>query len=471
MSVGGTLCCYSLPASGDFAALGPRTQTRSSLEHNLQPGDCLDCSAAGTPLASSSWQNAAAAGGGAMLCGALALRSYKRRRNCRARRSGAVIALRAAGGKQGEADRGFRILEWASAALGGQKTLVKTASWGLREVWRTMVKELAPQSPEGAYVRQPSGIKVREPVVPLDLGSGEGHAAYIGNSCPWCHRVNLAMTLRQVSSAGVQAVLLLDQPERASRGGWAFDASKGSSDPIFQAADLREVYDKCAAPSGASSYVGRCTAPLLVDKRTKRAVSNDNPQIVRMLNGSLGPGRQIDLVPAGLEQTIDDTNAWTYELISNGVYRAGFATEQGAFEQAARDVAVGLERAEAILQKSRFLCGDRVTEADVMLLPCALRFDVVYAYLFLRGSCGLWRDRPALKRWLQDCWSLPGVRDTIDIEACRESYYRTLFPLNPSRITPIAASSTASVDASQAPLAAQAAESLFHWRDGGDSKD
>ncbi|CAE8591910.1 unnamed protein product, partial [Polarella glacialis] len=157
----------------------------------------------------------------------------------------AVQRLRRArrGGKStlnAEPDRGFRILEWASSAMGGQKSLVKVARWGSREAWRTMVKELAPQSPSGDYLRPASQLKA-ETGSKLTLIDG-GHAVYVGNTCPWCHRIQLALVLRRVPENLVARVQMLDEPERASRGGWAFDPARGVSDPVFDAADLREVY-------------------------------------------------------------------------------------------------------------------------------------------------------------------------------------------------------------------------------------
>lgn len=361
-------------------------------------------------------------------------------------------------------DRGFRILEWASSVLGGQKALVKVASWGSREAWRTMVRELAPQSAEGEYMRPKSSLQVPSTAFPLQLRSS-GHAMYVGNTCPWCHRVQLALVLRRVPDTMVARVRLLDEPERASRGGWAFDPDRGVCDPVFGAADLREVYDSATASLGQGGYVGRCTAPLLVDRSTRLAVSNDSAQLVRLvctagMDASTGKDNQVDLFPAALQQDIEATNHWTYELLSNAVYRAGFSTSQEAFERAARDVTTGLDRAEQLLAGQRFLCGDRLTEADIMLLPCASRFDAAYANLFLRGSCGLWRERPSLKRWLCDCFSLPGVSSTLDVRACQESYYRTLFPLNPSQIIPLPPVAPLGPDH---PLDEKAVAALLHW--------
>ncbi|CAE7217889.1 gto2 [Symbiodinium sp. KB8] len=361
-------------------------------------------------------------------------------------------------------DRGFRILEVASSFLGGQKSLVKAARWGSREAWRLMVRELAPQSPEGDYMRPRSELVASKDKAPL---RSEGYALYLGNTCPWCHRAKLALILRRLPPRCVADVKLVDNAERASRGGWAFDPQQGAADPVFGAADLREVYDRAAGRDG-SGYVGRCTAPLLVDTRSRRAVSNDSVQIVRLIGTASetdeerSQGRAVDLVPQELIGQIEATTRWTYELLSNAVYRAGFATTQEAFARAARDVAEGLQRVEEQLAGSRFLCGDRLTEADVMLLPCAARFDAVYASLFLRGSCGLWREGEHRRRWLQRCWSLPGVPQTVDLRACQESYFRSLFPLNPSQIVPVPASDPGALGTES--ISEEDLDEFFHWR-------
>eukprot|EP00913_Durusdinium_trenchii_P032157 g30111.t1 len=249
-------------------------------------------------------------------------------------------------------------------------------------------------------------------------------------------------------------------------GGWAFDSSRGFEDPVFQAKDLREVYDRAAG--GSAGYVGRCTAPLLVDRQRSKAVSNDSKEIVRMIvtakasAAELEQGRQVDLLPEELRNEIEETNRWTYDLLSNAVYRAGFATSQEAFARACRDVAEGLQRIEELLAERTFLCGDRITEADVMLLPCAARFDAAYASLFLRGSCGLWREGPHRRRWLQRCWALPRVAETVDVRRCQESYFRTLFPLNPSQILPVPSFNP---DALGPVVQGNLDEdSIFHWR-------
>mmetsp|Transcript_61257 Transcript_61257/g.149949 ORF Transcript_61257/g.149949 Transcript_61257/m.149949 type:complete len:512 (+) Transcript_61257:185-1720(+) len=148
----------------------------------------------------------------------------------------------------------------------------------------------------------------------------------------------------------------------------------------------------------------------------------------------------IDLYPSHLQSSIDEQNGWIYEKLSNGVYRCGFGTTQKAINNASQDVLEGLERCEAILSKQAFMCSDdTLTESDVMLLPTMLRYDGVYSPLFKAGGTHirLECDYPSIFAWLQRCWNdVPGVSKSIDLTDACHSYYKQLFPLNPSGILP-----------------------------------
>lgn len=126
---------------------------------------------------------------------------------------------------------------------------------------------------------------------------------------------------------------------------------------------------------------------------------------------------------------------WTYELVNNGVYRCGFATQQGAYEQAEKDVHEGLRRCDELLGAARFLCGDTVSEADVRLLPTIVRFDGVYAPFFRCGRFQVRSDYPNVRRWCGDMLELTGP-DLFDLADARKGYYCDLFPLNPGGIVP-----------------------------------
>jgi len=360
-----------------------------------------------------------------------------------------AVIMKASGDSRG----GLRLLEW----IPSQSALVTTARFTWTTLWRTMISELAPQSPEGAYVRPApqTGSGASWPAQ-LPMVAGRYHV-YVGNPCPWCHRVSIARQLRGLAEGNlVTSTRLANDPERASRGGWCFD--EADPDPMLGAPDLKAVYDACT-PGG---YTGRCTAPLLVDLQTKTIISNESADIIRILNGlQLAPAgaRVVDLYPSSLAAEIDATNTWTYELINNGVYRCGFATKQAAYERAERDVHEGLARAEAALAQSRFLCGEHVSEADVRLIPTIVRFDGVYAPFFRCGRFQVRSDYPHLARWSKEMLRLTGP-DLFDLDDARRGYYRDLFPLNPGGLVPAGPSPR---DLGW-PEAAEADATAFTWR-------
>lgn len=235
-----------------------------------------------------------------------------------------------------------------------------------------LMTELAPQGKDGEYVRPTYSFtdSLGSPAFPLEEGR---YHLYVGNACPWCHRLTLAHALRGLSQSQLSYSYAIDDPERASRGGWAFDtmgeggggeAGAPFADPVFGCRDLREVYDLCAP-----GYTGRCTAPVLVDVKRRRIVNNESSDLLRFLNLFPPPPGQthpdVDLFPPSLRPRILEINAWVYPLINNGVYRCGFATSQAAYDRSVRDVFRGLESVEAILTDQRFLAGDVLTEADV----------------------------------------------------------------------------------------------------------
>ena len=332
----------------------------------------------------------------------------------------------------GDLDKGFNLLENASKVV-PQGRIVQTAKQGWKFVWKRMMAELAPQDKAGEYKRPSytfSG-EIGTPEFPDEPGR---YHLYVGNPCPWCHRARLSLALRDITSDEVGVTALEDNPVKASRGGWIFGSA--GKDPLGSA-DLRELYDKLLP-----GFTGRCTAPLLVDLKTKTIVSNESSDIVRMLNfatfGNKGKAR-LDLYPEDLATLVDETNDWVYELLNNGCYRCGFATQQNSYDRASEDVRRGLQRCEDILSETDFLCGDVFTEADLRLLPTALRFDGAYAPLFRAGGAHLRiKDYPSLHAWLRRCWSLEGVKDTIDLQDATSSYYRQLFPLNPGGLVPSA---------------------------------
>jgi glutathionyl-hydroquinone reductase len=342
-------------------------------------------------------------------------------------------------------DKGMNLLELASSRGGfflpTQPLLVRTAKSTWRFVWERMMSELAPHDTRGNYVR-PTYTYASTTTTTAAAAHQDTtgyYQLYVGNPCPWCHRAVLAVRVLGINSGdgAVGMTRLVDDPEKATRGGWVF--SSKDPDPVHQCADLRELYDRLS-PGG--SYTGRCTAPLLVDKKSRSIVSNESADIVRFLN-QLSRRRAdatatVDLYPENMASEIDAVNEWVYELLNNGVYRCGFATSQAAYDRASKDVRSGLERCDVLLATQPFLAGNQFTEADLRLLPTILRFDGAYAPLFHAGGAHVRvRSYPNLHRWLVRCWEeVPGVQGSIDLSDACASYFRQLFPLNPGGIVP-----------------------------------
>jgi len=185
-------------------------------------------------------------------------------------------------------------------------------------------------------------------------------------------------------------------------------------------------------------YSGRSTIPILWDKKERTIVSNESSEIIRMLNSAFdGVGANgNDYYPKELRSEIDEWNALIYPNVNNGVYRAGFATTQEAYEEAAVAVFATLDKLEQRLSRSRYLCGSRLTEADVRLFTTLIRFDPVYHGHF---KCNKRRivDYPGLWGFLRDIYQTAGVADTVRIDFIKQHYYRSHPTINPTRIVPI----------------------------------
>jgi putative glutathione S-transferase len=255
---------------------------------------------------------------------------------------------------------------------------------------------------------------------PAEAGRYHLYAAW---NCPWAHRALLALVEKGLWGA---VSVSYARPRRTPEG-WVFDADGPYADGLKRVAALHEVYAQDAAP-----YTGRITVPLLWDKVADRAVSNESADIVRMLNDAFaGP----DLAPVELRDEIDAWNARTYRDVNNGVYRAGFARTQEAYDVAVREVFAALDEIEAALEGRDWLCGDRYTEADLRLLPTLARFDVAYHYAF---KCNIRRltDYPRLWDYARRIYHRPGVAETVRFEIYKQGYFSPSELRNPLGIVP-----------------------------------
>jgi putative glutathione S-transferase len=177
--------------------------------------------------------------------------------------------------------------------------------------------------------------------------------------------------------------------------------------------------------------------PVLWDKKLQRIVSNESSEIIRMFNSAFDDltGNHLDLYPEALRPEINRLNDRIYPAVNNGVYRAGFATSQGAYEEAFDEVFAELDALEKLLGEKRYLSGDYLTEADVRLFTTLIRFDAVYHGHF---KCNLRRiaDYPNLSNWLREMYQLPGVAETVDFVHIKHHYYASHATINPTGVVP-----------------------------------
>jgi putative glutathione S-transferase len=218
------------------------------------------------------------------------------------------------------------------------------------------------------------------------------------------------------------------------RDGWTFDTSTGSTgDAVNGKAKLSDVY-VLAEPR----YTGRVSVPLLWDKRRKTIVNNESSEIIRIFNSAFDAQTNVrtDYYPAALRGEIDRLNEKIYANVNNGVYRAGFATTQAAYEQAFRNLFDTLEEIEQMLGQHRYLVGNTITEADWRLFPTLIRFDAVYYSHF---KCN-WRhiyEYPNLSNYLRDLYQQPGIAETVNLEQIKRHYYWSQRQVNPTGIVPV----------------------------------
>lgn len=258
--------------------------------------------------------------------------------------------------------------------------------------------------------------------------SGRYHL-YVCLACPWAHRTLIFRKLKGLES--MISVSVVNPLMREH--GWTFEAGEGVvADPVFQARYMHQIYT-AADPE----YTGRVTIPVLWDKKQNLFVSNESSEIIRMMNSAFDgigakPG---DYYPQALRSEIDGINDQIYDQVNNGVYKAGFATTQQAYEQAVFPLFETLDELEERLSKQRYLLGERITEADWRLFTTLARFDAVYHGHF---KCNLKRieDYPHLADYVRELYQWPGVAETVDMKHIKEHYYRSHATINPTGIVP-----------------------------------
>lgn len=291
-----------------------------------------------------------------------------------------------------------------------------------------------PKDSDGVYRRRPSVWRDTVEDTPgarFPVEQGRYHL-YVAWACPWAHRTLLARKLLGLEAALPVSVVAPDMLDQ----GWVFDDAH--PDALYGLGRLYELYQR-DDPEATT----RVTVPVLWDAVQQRIVNNESSELIRMFSGPFRRLQRPDALLAGHElrppelvEELDAVNDRIYTTLNNGVYKAGFARTQAAYDAAVGELFDTLDWLEQRLQDRRWLVGDRITEADLRLFPTLLRFDLVYHHHFKCSRSRL-RDLPALWAYTRDIFQLPGVRDTLNIGETRRHYFCSHESINPQRILPI----------------------------------
>ena len=261
---------------------------------------------------------------------------------------------------------------------------------------------------------------------------------FISMACPWAHRTLITRKLKNLEGM----ITVSNSRTYMGEKSWSYEpdagrifSGEGGDDEYIEY--LYELY-RLVDPD----YDDRATVPVLWDKHRQTIVSNESSEIMRMFNSKFdelikdGDTRKRDFCPDNLRGKIDELNDWIYPSVNNGVYKSGFATTQEAYEEAVIPVFETLDKLDLLLSQTRFLTGDKLTEADIRLFPTLVRFDSVYVSHF---KCALKRivDYPNLWAYTRDIYQLPGISDTVDIDYNKAHYYGSHDTVNPHLIIPI----------------------------------
>ncbi len=294
-------------------------------------------------------------------------------------------------------------------------------------VWQR--EERSRANPAGAFVRPET--RFRATVAPGGAHPPEAgrYHLYVSLACPWAHRTLILRALK-----GLQGIVGLSVVHwLMGEDGWTFTPDEGVvADPVMGAQFLHQLYAR-ADPA----FTGRVTVPLLWDRARDRIVNNESAEILRIFNAAFdatGAARG-DYYPPPLREEIDAVNARVYAEVNNGVYRAGFARTQDAYDEAVTTLFAALDWLEGRLSRQPFLCGEQVTEADWRLFTTLIRFDSVYHGHF---KCNLRRiiDYPALWDFTRSLYQVPGVAATVAFGHIKRHYYMSHPWVNPTRIVP-----------------------------------
>ncbi|KAG6557804.1 hypothetical protein Mapa_000571 [Marchantia paleacea] len=308
---------------------------------------------------------------------------------------------------------------------------------------RSMSRSALAEVEDGEFKRTPSSYRnfiSRSADAEFPPESGRYHL-YISYACPWASRCYMFLKLKGLDHAiGLTATKSMwvktKEDPTDEHYGWGFPADEeeepgAKPDTLNGAKFIRDLYD-LADPS----FSGKYTVPVLWDMKKKTIVNNESSEITKMLNdefNDIAKHPEVNLFPEHLKSKIDEINSWTYNAINNGVYRCGFATQQGPYDKAANELFEALDKCEDILSRQRYIAGNEFTEADVRLFVTLIRFDEVYVVHFKTNRKCI-REYPNLFNYTKDVYQIPGVTETVVMPHIKGHYYRSHPSINKYKI-------------------------------------
>ena len=305
----------------------------------------------------------------------------------------------------------------------------------------------------------PFSQTLAEPGAEFPPESGRYHL-FVAAACPWAHRALITRSVKgledAISFTVVHPTWQKTKPddEDDKHCGWVFAAPEGSDEtfvnsiglggpfpaamsgcepnPLFDCSTVRDIYEK------ARDTEGKYTVPILWDKQKETIVSNESSEIIQMLNRSFNKfsnNPSLDLEPADLKKEMASVDSWIYDTLNNGVYRCGFASTQKAYDTAITELTDSFDRIDRILQKQRFIAGDKLTLSDIRLIPTLLRFDEVYAVYFKCNTRSV-RYTAAVLDYCREMYQMAGVRETTNMDQIKLHYYTSHPHLNKFSVVP-----------------------------------
>jgi len=293
------------------------------------------------------------------------------------------------------------------------------------------------KSSSGQFIREDAQLRnwITEDGRPGPTGTGgfkaekDRYHLYVSLACPWAHRTLIFRALKGLEDIiGITVV----HPHML-KNGWEFEATPDTTNDVVNG--FRYLYQVYTAVD--PEYSGRVTVPVLWDKKTKTIVNNESSEIIRMFNSAFDQitGNSLDFYPEELRAEIDAVNERVYANVNNGVYRAGFATTQEAYESACDALFETLDELDARLENQRYLAGEKITEADWRLFTTLIRFDAVYHGHF-KVNLKRIEDYPNLSEYMRELYQMPGVSKTVSFDHIKQHYYVSQRTINPTQIVP-----------------------------------